>query len=156
MRGRKPKPTVVKILQHNPGNRPLNPNEPEPAALDPAVPAELDDPLASEEWTRVIVPAIAIGHVTSADRVLAIAHCQLWATWQSQKTEAAQQPHTVLSPNNYPVPNPIRGMANKTLMMLVRIDAELGFSPTSRTRVQARPKTKPQPTAAELQKAAYR
>jgi P27 family predicted phage terminase small subunit len=157
VRGRKPKATVLRVLQHNPGNRPYNEHEPAPAPLDPACPAELcDDPQASAEWTRGIAPAIALGHITSADRVLAIAHCQLWATWQTQLAAAREQPHIIPSPNGYPVPNPVRGQANKTLMMLVRIDSELGFSPTSRTRVQAKPREKAQPTPAERQKAEYR
>ncbi|MEQ8198694.1 MAG: phage terminase small subunit P27 family, partial [Clostridiaceae bacterium] len=29
-RGRKPKPTAIKVLEGNPGKRPLNKNEPKP------------------------------------------------------------------------------------------------------------------------------
>jgi phage terminase small subunit len=158
MRGRKPKAATVHLLNRNPGNRPVNVHEPEPAPLDVTCPTELhDDPLAVEEWTRGIVPAITIGQLTSADRVLAIAHCALWSTWQSQLAAANLHPHVVpAGPNGYPIPNAARGMANKTLTMLARIDIELGFSPISRTRVRATPPGKAQPTPTERLKAEYR
>jgi len=37
MRGRRPKPTRLKMLTGNPGKRPLNGNEPRPAAAVPDV-----------------------------------------------------------------------------------------------------------------------
>lgn len=156
--GRKPKPSILRVLQHNPGHRPLNANEPVPARLDATCPDELaSDPVAAKEWERGIVPAIEIGQVTAADRVLAIAHCTLWSTWQSQLAAANDlNAHIILAgPNRYPTANPARGMANKTLLMLARIDAELGFSPTSRSRVQATPRAKGAASAIEQQKAEY-
>lgn len=158
MRGRKPKASVIRLLQGNPGHRPVNESEPEPASLDAVCPDELtNDPVAASEWMRGIVPAIEIGQITSADRVLAIAHCTLWSTWQSQLAAAASDTHIVLAgPNNYPTANPARGMANKTLQMLAKIDSELGFSPTSRTRVQAKPRAQRAQSSVERQKAEYR
>ena len=136
MRGRKRLPTVVKLLRGNRNGRPLNPNEPKPPALTTDCPDELTDPIARKEWERIIPAAIARGQITTDDRVMAIAHCELWATWLSQITAALQHPHIVASgPHKHPIPNPARCMANKTLLMLARVDAELGFSPASRSRV---------------------
>lgn len=136
MRGRKPTPTVLKIARGNPGKRALNLNEPQPDSLDMACPEELADPDARREWDRVIVPAIRRGQITADDRTFAVAHCELWGTWRSQIAEAAKHAHIVSAgKNKYPMPNPARTMANKTLMLLAKVDAELGFSPTSRTRV---------------------
>jgi len=131
----RPTPTALKILRGNPGKRPLNRREPTPDALDVAIPNELTDPVARAEWTRAIVPAIKIGIVTIADRTLAIAHCELWATWRSQLADAAAGTHVVRLGKGYRQPNPVRGMANKTLQLLMRVDDQLGFSPTSRSRV---------------------
>jgi P27 family predicted phage terminase small subunit len=137
MRGRKPKPTVLKFREGNPGKRPLNAREPKPRSLAPECPPELTAPDAIEEWTRTIVPAIESGQITAADRVFAIAHCELWATWRSQLADAARHAHIVaVGPNQHPMPNPARGMANKTFTLLAKVDAELGFTPTSRSRVQ--------------------
>ena len=93
-------------------------------------------PVAVKEWRRGIVPAIKTGQVTEAERVMAIAHCELWATWQSQLEDASKHPHVIAAGiNKYPMPNPARVMANKTLLMLAKVDAELGFTPSSRSRV---------------------
>jgi P27 family predicted phage terminase small subunit len=137
MRGTKPRSTVVRLLTNNPGGRPYNTAEPMPGALDMACPTELDDPVARAEWDRGIVPAIELGQITTADRTLAIAHCELWATWRSQLADASKHAHVIAAGvNKYPMPNPARVMANKTLTLLAKVDAELGLSPTSRTRVQ--------------------
>jgi P27 family predicted phage terminase small subunit len=136
MRGRKPKPTVLKLLTGNPGKRRLNEYEPKPDPLTTDCPSELTEPDAISEWQRTIVPAITRGQITSADRVFAIAHCHLWATWRSQLADAAQHAHVVaVGPNKHPTPNPARGMANKTFLLLAKVDAELGLTPTSRSRV---------------------
>lgn len=138
MRGRKPKSTVMKLVQNNPGRRPINKDEPKPDSLDVACPAELTDPVSQREWADTIVPAIERRQITSAERVMAIAHCELWGTWRSQVIDAARHPHVVATgANKYPTPNPARGMANKTLQLLLKVDAELGLTPTSRTRVTA-------------------
>jgi P27 family predicted phage terminase small subunit len=137
MRGRKPKPTVLKLLSGNPGKRAINPDEPKPDALDNDLPEELTDKDAADEWNRTIVPAINIGQITESDRVLAIAHCELWATWRSQIAEAAKHAHVVaVGANKHPMPNPARTMSNKTLQLLTRVDAELGLTPVSRSRVR--------------------
>lgn len=136
MRGRKPTPTALKLARNNPGHRPINRDEPQPGALDPACPDELTNPAARTEWTRRVVPAITLGQITSADFVFAVAHCELWATWQSQLADAARGEHVVyVGRHDYPVPNTARVMAQKTLSILLKVDAELGFSPTSRNRV---------------------
>ena len=49
MRGRKPKPTLMKQLNGNPGKRPLNDREPVPPAGTPTPPDYLDD-VARQEW----------------------------------------------------------------------------------------------------------
>lgn len=144
MRGAKPTPTVIRMVKNNPGKRPYNTAEPIPAALDPVCPTELDDPIARLEWQRGIVPAILIGQISEADRVLAIAHCELWATWRSQLADAAKHAHVIAAGvNKYPMPNPARVMANKTLLILAKVDAELGLSPTSRSRVQVQGRLDP-------------
>jgi P27 family predicted phage terminase small subunit len=136
MRGRKPTPTPLKLLRGNPGKRPLNPHEPQPDALPTTCPRELTDKDARAEWRRTIVPAIDRRQVTAADRVMAIAHCELWATWRAQLAVAAAHPLIIaVGPHKYPRPNPASLMAIKTLALLKGVDAELGFTPTSRGRV---------------------
>lgn len=136
MRGPKPIPTLIKLARGNPGKRKLNRREPKPGPLDPTPPVELLDDAAKAEWTRTIAPAIATGQITAADRSMAIAHCDLWAVWRSQLAEAARDPHVKpAGPNDYPMASPVRAMAHRTFTLLIRVDAELGLTPTSRSRV---------------------
>lgn len=135
MRGAKPKPSALKLFEGNRGKRKLNLNEPTPDPLGPDLPPELEgDAPAVAEWQRTIVPAIFRKQITTADRTLAVAHCTLWSTWLSQVEDAAKHPH-VVGVKGRPTANPARGMANKTLLLLVRVDAELGLTPSSRSRV---------------------
>jgi P27 family predicted phage terminase small subunit len=138
MKGRKPKATSLKLIDGNPGKRPLNLREPVPLPLDTDTPAELTDPVAIAEWQETIVPAIVRRQITSAERTFAIAYCELWATWRSQIADASRHAHVVATGRDgKPTANPARRMANQTLMLLVKIGAELGLTPTSRSRVQA-------------------
>lgn len=134
--GRPPKPTVLKLLAGNPGKRPINEREPQPRELSPIVPRELSDDVARAEWRRTVAPAIRIGQISAADRALAIGYCELWATWRSQLAAAILRPHVVaVGKHNHPIPNPARVMANKTYLLLLKTASELGFSPSSRSRV---------------------
>ena len=51
-RGRKPKPTALKVLEGNPGKRPLNELEPKPKKQAPSCPSWLE-PEAKKEWRRM-------------------------------------------------------------------------------------------------------
>jgi len=51
-RGRKPKPTALKVLEGNPGKRPLNLNEPKPEKKASKCPSWLE-PEAKKEWRRM-------------------------------------------------------------------------------------------------------
>ena len=138
MRGRKPTPTVLRLARGNPGKRPINRDEPQPGAMSETCPDELADVDEQGEWQRTVVPAIQIGQITAADRTFAIAHCHYWAMWRSQLAEAAKHGHVVaVGKHKYPTPNPARMMANKTFLLLAKVDAELGLTPSSRPRVKA-------------------
>jgi len=50
--GRKRKPTVLKVLEGNPGKRPLNKNGPKPKPVAPKTPKHLNS-VAKKEWKRV-------------------------------------------------------------------------------------------------------
>ena len=130
MKGGRPTPTVLKMLRGNPGKRALNRLEPQPGELSEDLPDCLQSDESRAEWARTIVPAIQIGQVTETDRALAIAHCELWGEWRDEVAEARKVEG----------PSAARSMAAKTLNLLVKVDAELGLSPASRSRVRAIPK----------------
>jgi len=139
----KPTPTALKVLRGNPGRRPLNAREPEPPALAEAVPRELTGRVARREWRRTIAPAIRIGMITAADRALAMHYCVLFDTWTMQIAEAAKSPDVqIYGKNNFAMPNVSRTNANKTLLLLTKVESQLGFTPTTRPKVQVTPAVK--------------
>ena len=65
-RGRKPKPTALKMLEGNPGGRPLNEAEPKPQKKAPRCPPWLEDE-AKREWKRMAKVLEQMGLLTEMD-----------------------------------------------------------------------------------------
>ena len=80
-RGRKPKPTALKILEGNPGKRPQNPFEPVPVKGDIKCPDWLL-PEAKKEWKRLAPALEAMGVLTMADQTAFEGYCQAYARWK--------------------------------------------------------------------------
>ena len=68
MRGRKPKPTTLKLLAGNPGHRPLNGQEALAPSELPDCPEHLDAE-AQNEWQRITGILSGMGLLSCADRV---------------------------------------------------------------------------------------
>jgi len=64
--GPKLKPTAIKILEGNPGKRPLNLNEPKPLQIAPECPDWLLDE-AKKEWKRLAPELERLGLLTILD-----------------------------------------------------------------------------------------
>lgn len=139
MRGRKPKPTARKKLEGNGGRRPLPKHEPVMPAVPPAFdapPAELvDDAVAAAEWKRLAPILRNSKTITEADRGSLIAVCQQWSRYIEANKSVSTAGMVVRSPSGYPMPNPYIAISNKSLGNCVKLWAELGLTPSSRTRV---------------------
>ena len=136
-RGRKPQPTKLRILRGNPGRRTINRDEPTPGALEPTAPAELRDRAARAEWTRLAPELFPSGHVTIVDRGALIGYCLKYAQWLKAERAAARKPLILTTAKGYPIPNPALGLANKLFALVLKASAELGITPSSRSRVAA-------------------
>lgn len=134
MRGRRPKPTRLKLLTGNPGKRPLNANEPTPLAAIPECPVELGA-VARKEWDRLAVELSQLRILTNLDRAALAAYCGAYAMW-AEATEAIQKFGTMVkSPTGYPQQSPYVSIANRQAEIMIRIAAEFGFTPASRSRI---------------------
>jgi P27 family predicted phage terminase small subunit len=144
MKGRKPVPTTLKLLRGNPGRREINSAEPMPPPLEAEpVPHELKDAHARREWTRIAPGLIACGQVTMADRTLLVCYCLKYGQWLRLEEEALRHPLIVKGASGNPISNPAIRLANRTLDLVIRAAAELGITPTARTRVTKTPVTAP-------------
>jgi P27 family predicted phage terminase small subunit len=134
MRGRKPKPTRLKVLTGNPGKRPLNPAEFNPEPAVPDCPEELG-PVARREWDRLVGELAVLRLLTNLDRAALAAYCGAYALW-AEAMEAIQKFGTMIkSPTGYPVQSPYLAIANRQAEIMMRIASEFGFTPASRSRV---------------------
>ena len=141
MRGRRPKPTRLKMLTGNPGKRPLNAEEPRPEATIPEPPAELS-PAARAEWDRLAAELGALGMLTNLDRAALAAYCGAYALW-AEATEAIQKYGAMIkSPQGFPIQSPYLAIANRQAEIMMRIASEFGFTPASRSRI-ATPQASP-------------
>jgi P27 family predicted phage terminase small subunit len=134
MRGRRPKPTRLKLLTGNPGKRPLNTDEPMPEIAIPECPVELG-PVARQEWDRMAPQLASLRILTHLDRAALAAYCGAYAMW-AEATESIQKYGTMVkSPTGYPVQSPYVSIANRQAEIMMRIASEFGFTPASRSRI---------------------
>jgi P27 family predicted phage terminase small subunit len=134
MRGRKPKPTHLKLLDGNPGRRPLNRNEPRPAVKMPTCPQHLC-PSAKAEWKRLAQQLFVLGVLTALDRTTLAAYCQAYGRWVEAEQKLKETPALLKLPSGYFQQNPWLTIANKQLELMHKFLSELGLSPSSRSRV---------------------
>jgi P27 family predicted phage terminase small subunit len=134
MRGRKPKPTSLKLLQGNPGKRPIRGSEPQPPRSQPSCPAHLS-PTAKAEWKRLAQSLNKIGLLTQVDRAALAAYCQAYGRWVEAERKLAETPVLLKTPAGYVQPSPYLSIANKQLELMAKFMAELGLTPSSRSRL---------------------
>ncbi len=91
MRGRRPKPTGLKVISGNPGKRPLNQHEPQPQLAIPTCPAHLT-PSAKAEWKRLACELQALGILSHLDRAVLAAYCQAYGRWVGAERKLKETP----------------------------------------------------------------
>ena len=156
--GRPPKPTALKILQGNPGRRPLNESEPKFAADNLTCPGWLTS-AARREWRR-IVKAMPHGLATEGDRAALASYCQAWARWQEAERALSQagsltfeEPMLDKQGNlvGYKVkPRPEVAISQKYAHLMLAAASKFGFDPSSRSKVRLPEKPAEDPFAAFL------
>lgn len=144
-RGRKPQPTVLKVLRGNPSKRPINFSEPKPEKGAPSCPPWLDD-YAREEWDRIVPPLDKIGVLTCVDGFVLEAYCTAYGHWR--RHEEALKPFNETKGGHVYRPSkdgtstymqvlPQVAIAQRYLAMARSLASDLGLSPAMRARIIA-------------------
>ena len=137
---RHPTPTARRILEGNPGKRPINAEEPKPPPPDEAfdlAPPELDGHAdAITEWARLVPMLRRAGQITLAERPCLIAVCLEWDRYLMATREVATRGLLTTAPNGYQTTNPYLVIATKALAACNRLWPELGLTPSSRSRLK--------------------
>lgn len=146
MRGRKPKPTALKVVTGNPGRRPLNPHEPEAPTGLPECPGHLSN-AAREEWERIAETLHRMGLLSEIDRAALAAYCAAWGRWVEAEENLARTPALIKTPSGHVRQSPWIGIANRQLEIMAKFMAELGLTPSARSRVTAGAPAVPPPAS---------
>lgn len=134
MRGRKPTPTHLKLLEGNPGKRAINRAEPKPEGNLFDAPEWLTDD-QRDGWAYAIANAPA-GLLKRLDRAM----LTMWVIAESLHRDAAMKVvksgSVVRTRNGEAAQNPYLSIVNRQAAVMVKLASEMGFSPASRTRIQ--------------------
>mgnify|MGYP001583784068 CR=1 FL=1 len=134
-KGPKPKPTILKIMEGNPGKRRLNRAEPKPAPGRPDPPRELGvDGLA--EWNRIVPELEALKLLTLIDRAALVGYCAAFEAWTAAKRRLNRDGR-FYKRDGVIRRHPAAISEREALNTMLRYLAEFGMSPSSRSRVQS-------------------
>ena len=86
MRGRKP--THLRVLDGNPGDRSLHSRH---SNAVPTCPAHLS-PIAKAEWKRLVRQLQAVGLLTALDRAVLAGYCQAYGRWVEAERKLKEMP----------------------------------------------------------------
>ena len=85
-RGRKPKPSVLKLVAGNPGKRPINENEPVFRKIELPEPPEDMSRAGKIEWRRTGAVLIKSGVLTEGELPAFELYCDAWGFYQKATT----------------------------------------------------------------------
>ena len=135
-RGRKPKPTALKVLEGNPGKRPLNDHEPIPPKGELKCPSWLL-PEAKKEWKRLASSLEAMGVLTVADLTALAGYCQAYARWREAEEFITQHGSIFRTPSGYVQQVPQVSIAQQNLKIMQSFCSDFGLTPATRARIIA-------------------
>jgi len=118
-RGRKPKPTAVKVLEGNPGKRSLNTAE------------------AKKEWKRMSKQLEQLGILTEIDMAAFAGYCQAYARWKEAEEFITQHGTIVKTPSGYWQQVPQVSIAQTYLKIMNKFCEQFGLTPSARSRIVA-------------------
>lgn len=158
--GRTPKPTALKILEGNPGHRPIDLRaEPTPAPNIPECP-EFLDAVAKKEWFRLCNELHELGLLTNLDRSALGACCSAYSQWAWAEIEIGKlsKLRTAIQAGLHRKRTKVsreradkevnrlwgelctaRGLRKNAMKEMTSAGDQLGLSPASRTRIRVEP-----------------
>src|SRR4028118_160014 len=97
--------TKTKLLNGNPGKRPVTQNVPQPDPTPPECPAWLDE-VAQEHWAKLSPELIRLGLLTSIDGDAFAAYCQAYAEFRISTETIQLEGRTAFTRTGYQAQHP--------------------------------------------------
>lgn len=132
--GRKPKPTALKVLEGNPGKRPLNTKESKPKSNAPKCPTWLEAE-AKKEWRRMSKQLEMLGLLTEVDMAAFAGYCQAYARWKEAEEFISKHGSIIKTPNGYLQQIPQVNIASNYLKLMSKFCEQFGLTPSARSRI---------------------
>lgn len=137
--GHNKKPTALRVLEGNPGKRPLPKNEPKPRPLMPKCPAWL--PKEGKRLWRQLAPMLhGLNLLTEVDGQTFAALCLAWAQMVTAAKDVEQRGQLVPAAREGPghfVRNPSTQILRESTQTFARIASNFGLDPQARARLGA-------------------
>lgn len=92
-------------------------------------------PDALEEWNRIVGPLYNLGVMTKYDRAILALHCQAWGRWLVAERGIAEQGLMIKRKGGTMMVNPLVAVASKAGQECAKYAAELGLTPSARSRI---------------------
>jgi len=132
----RPKPTALKILEGNPGRRPLPKKEPKPAlALMPCPQYLKADSIAYEEWNRIVPELYNLGLLTKIDRAALELYCSQYSIYRQSFETLNSEGLITTNIRNGDKAHPSAQTAREAAKIIKAIAVEFGLTPSSRARI---------------------
>jgi P27 family predicted phage terminase small subunit len=119
------------------GRPPISLHERAPAARLST--AQHISPNAKAEVGRISSQSDVLGIITELDRAALAAYCQAYGRWVEAERKLKETPMLLKLPSGIIQQSPWLAISNKQLELMLKYSSELGLSPVSRSRVEARP-----------------
>ena len=138
--GKRPAPTVLKLIRGEKKKSRLNQNEPQPKLEAPKCPVFLSS-VAKKEWKRMVAELEPLGLLTKIDCAALAGYGDAYGRW-ADASKILQKTGLIIKINDYPVRNPALSIISQALKEMKGFLTEFGMTPSSRARVNV-PKPKP-------------
>ena len=140
VRGRKPIATAVKeasgALKHDPQRR--NRDEPVGTLGAPTKPDMVAiDTVASEKWEHLCYLLDDLGILAISDQAVMASYCTTWSEWEKTYHHVREHGHSCPTAAGSVTTSPESHAYHKLSDRLLKLCAELGLTPSSRSRIKA-------------------
>ena len=138
-KGRPPTPTNLKVLNGNPGKRPLPKNEPKPKPIPQKKPSWVTGE-GTKMWNRLSPELERLGLLTIVDGEAFAAACHSWGTYvhcqKHLKQHGLTYEYTNTQGSSNEIERPEVRIGQKSLAEFRAFCSEFGLTPAARTRIE--------------------
>lgn len=136
LRGPRPKPTVIRLLEGNPSCRPINKREPHPPGGAPRCPAWLDQ-VGRSEWRRIMPVLDRMGLLTVVDRTALAFYCDAYSQFLAARKTLKAEGMSYKTESGYIVQRPEVSIYHRLHQIVRNWTHEFGLTPSARGRMTA-------------------